>query len=198
VKSLPKTREEYHIWYSANLPEGIEWGQCWCGCGQEAPRARQTDRKNGLFKGVPRRFVQTHWAHTQRAKTPYVEEHHGYETPCWIWQLHLTKSGYGLLRREGKNRSAPRYYYEASKGPIPEGYEPDHLCRVRACVNPDHLEAVPSHENVRRGNSTVLTVKIVTELRRLKPTHTYAQLEAMTGYKASTVRAAVVGQNWFK
>ncbi len=37
------------------------------------------------------------------------------------------------------------------KGPIPEGLELDHLCRVRHCVNPDHLEAVTHRENIRRG-----------------------------------------------
>lgn len=46
---------------------------------------------------------------------------------------------------------AHRLAYEAVKGPIPAGLQIDHLCRVRNCVNPDHLEAVTQQENVRRG-----------------------------------------------
>lgn len=48
---------------------------------------------------------------------------------------------------------AHRYAYELLVGPIPEGLHIDHLCRVRLCVNPAHLEAVTCHENNRRSTS---------------------------------------------
>ena len=39
------------------------------------------------------------------------------------------------------------------RGPIPEGLTLDHLCRVRACVNPAHLEPVTLRENTLRSPS---------------------------------------------
>jgi uncharacterized UBP type Zn finger protein len=52
---------------------------------------------------------------------------------------------------DGKWVYAHRVSYEAANGPIPEGLVIDHLCRVAACINPDHLEAVTQRENMLRG-----------------------------------------------
>ena len=46
---------------------------------------------------------------------------------------------------------AHRWSYQHHIGPVPEGLVLDHLCRVRHCVNPDHLEPVTSRENTLRG-----------------------------------------------
>lgn len=82
------------------------------------------------------------------------------ESGCWIWVGCCDSNGYGNLSKgvkvvEGyrKNYYAHRVAYELYKGSIPEGLDIDHLCRVRCCVNPDHLEAVCRKENVMRGNS---------------------------------------------
>ena len=48
---------------------------------------------------------------------------------------------------------------------IPAHRQVDHLCRLRACVNPDHLELVTARENIRRGNGTKLTVESVEKIR---------------------------------
>lgn len=70
---------------------------------------------------------------------------------CWLWTGTLTWDGYGLFRHEGRRSGAHRFAYEFFVGPIPAGMQIDHLCRVRNCVRPDHLEPVTPGENTRRG-----------------------------------------------
>ena len=73
------------------------------------------------------------------------------ELECWIWQGTSNGSGYGMISVHGRTVCAHRYAYELYVGMIPRGYDLDHLCRRRLCVNPDHLECVTRRENVRRG-----------------------------------------------
>jgi hypothetical protein len=70
---------------------------------------------------------------------------------CWLWQGALTK-GYGAFRGADKKRhEAHRWAYEFLRAPIPPGLTIDHLCRVKTCVNPWHLELVTRQENARRS-----------------------------------------------
>jgi hypothetical protein len=75
---------------------------------------------------------------------------------CWLWSGSLGTAGYGVLRVNHKTRSAHRVSYEAHKEPIPNGMHIDHKCRVRTCVNPDHLEPVTVAENNRRAPRTII------------------------------------------
>jgi hypothetical protein len=68
-------------------------------------------------------------------------------TGCWLWTGWLDRDGYGRFR----GRGAHTFAYKHIHGPLPPDHEPDHICRARACVNPDHLEAVSHEVNVRRG-----------------------------------------------
>lgn len=71
---------------------------------------------------------------------------------CWLWTGALNRSGYGYVRRRPNQFLAHRYAYELVIGPIPDGMTLDHLCAVRNCVNPAHLEPVTLHENIIRSD----------------------------------------------
>lgn len=78
-----------------------------------------------------------------------VLDEHG----CWIWTAADNGVGYGVAYFEERMQCTHRITYKVIVGPIPEGLKLDHLCRVPACCNPDHLEPVTHRENVRRGNA---------------------------------------------
>jgi hypothetical protein len=74
------------------------------------------------------------------------------EDGCWLWKGHIDKrSGYGKFRLEERTQPAHRVAFRMFKYEIPKGRHLDHLCRVRHCVNPAHLEPVTPQENTDRG-----------------------------------------------
>lgn len=83
------------------------------------------------------------WSHVNKTET------------CWLWTGPLNPAtGYAQIRMGGRGGTyelVHRWAYREAKGPIPKGRHLDHLCRVRHCVNPDHLEPVTARENVLRG-----------------------------------------------
>jgi hypothetical protein len=85
-----------------------------------------------------------------------------YRGECWVWNGALAGPGYdeGIGGRGypqaklgGKVRRVHRAVYEHFHGPIPERHDVDHTCRLRQCLNPEHLEAVPHRENLLRGDT---------------------------------------------
>ena len=92
-----------------------------------------------LTPGRDRTDAERFWAMVQKTST------------CWLWTGSLKVEGYGHFRADGGMWRAHRWAYENGVGPIPAGLTLDHLCRVRACVRPSHLEPVTQGENNRRG-----------------------------------------------
>lgn len=72
-------------------------------------------------------------------------------TRCWEWTGARNREGYGITTLSGRRHTAHRAVWLLLRGPMPPGLEPDHLCRVRHCVSPHHLEPVTHRENCRRG-----------------------------------------------
>jgi hypothetical protein len=93
--------------------------------------------------------------HEQHARlTALLDRTQPAPSGCWLWTGTHNGNGYGqiAIRLGGvvTTVGAHRAMYAHLVGPIGDGLEIDHLCRVRDCVNPDHLEAVTREENMRR------------------------------------------------
>lgn len=81
------------------------------------------------------------------------------DSGCWLWTAAVKSNGYGVfgIGPASANHSyyAHRVAYVLYVGEIPDGLHIDHLCRVKACVNPEHLEPVTNAENHARQVATV-------------------------------------------
>lgn len=168
---------------------------CACGCGGAAPIAARSDSRRGAVKGQPVRFIV---GHANRGRVQKLDRYHvedrGYATPCWIWQLGTGSEGYGVVKSFGRRMQAHRFYYEERFGPIGEGFQLDHLCRVRLCVNPDHLEPVTAAENTRRSTVAKLSAEDVAVIRA--SSDPYPVLARRFGVTANYIYRLRAGEWW--
>jgi hypothetical protein len=103
----------------------------------------------GRFASLP--VHERFWAKVNKdGPVPEYAPHLG---PCWLWTAGLYPDGYGHFWNEQGFSLAHRWLYEQERGPIPDGLESDHLCRVRSCVRLSHIELVISRANILRGES---------------------------------------------
>jgi hypothetical protein len=167
---------------------------CECGCGRDAGLYKNTNRKQGMIAGAPRRFISGHSRRLKREE--YRIEDRGYKTPCWIWNM-ATLFGYAYSRgNPGESRRVHRRNYERRYGKIPAGLEPDHLCRQRACVNPEHVEVVTRAVNTRRGKSAKLTIEQVREIRSLARPGNFPEIARRFNVHSATVCKIVNQKLW--
>jgi hypothetical protein len=166
-------------------------GLCGCGCGQPTDLVARTDSSRGWIKGQPKPYLA--WHAPRRGLTP---DYRIDENGCWIWLKHVDEAsgGYGMAWDGRRMTSAHRVMYERHCGPIPAGMEIDHLCEVRACVNPGHLEVVTRSTNIRRSARTKLTLAQAREIK-----HSAATLRELCerfGVGKSAISAIRRGKNW--
>lgn len=94
------------------------------------------------------------WSHVEVGPIPEPKHHPRLFTPCWVWKT--AKPGkYVDYFLDGTRRKAHHFAWSLLVGPCPEGLDPDHLCEVKGCVRPDHIEWVTHRENLMRGSSQV-------------------------------------------
>lgn len=93
---------------------------------------------------------------------------------CWLWTAAVQRNGYGSYWDGGRVALAHRVAYEALVGAIGVGLQSDHLCRVRCCVNPAHIEPVPPAVNTRRGLAGAVNGGRKRSLTRCPAGHLYS------------------------
>lgn len=122
----------------ANIEDGPNpSGLCMCGCGEPTPIARQNDKRYGIIKDLPQRYVKGHQRFKSKSGIRYLEDEDG----CWIWQRAVNSAGYGHLYRDGVHRYAHVDAYEQTNGvSVAATMDVHHTCGKKLCVNPDHLE----------------------------------------------------------
>lgn len=79
----------------------------------------------------------------------------------------VRRMAYAKMFVDGQSHYAHRYYFQQKHGELSRHAKLDHLCRVRHCVNPDHLEPTTNAENCRRGDNAKLVAEDVYEIRAL-------------------------------
>jgi hypothetical protein len=142
---------------------------------------------------APSRGRQTGRTAAERLATSYVIEPNG----CWRWSKSVTTQGYGHVSIAGIQYQAHRLLYILRFGrDVPAGLFPDHLCRNRWCVNPDHLEPVTHAVNVQRGTQAHLTPEQVDAIRLACRTRSQRVVAREYGIDHGTVSRLVRGLTW--
>ena len=188
---------------------------CDCGCGQQTPLARQTDRTRGWIKGQPIRYIVGH-SGGPRAR-PVADRFWDYVTQgakddCWLWKGYRNDRGYGCLYvggHKGHIVHSNRLAWELHFGPIPDGMGVLHRCDNPPCCNPHHLFLGTDADNVadkvkksrqargEHNGQATLTTEIVLRIRKLHADGTRpAAIARLLKIPDGTIRAIINRTRW--
>jgi hypothetical protein len=112
---------------------------------------------------------------------------------CWLWVGAINSTGYGAFWFEKRSVSAHRFLHDRLFGHVP-GLDLDHLCRVRNCVNPTHLERVTRSENMLRGVNVGCSNRLKTHCPNGHP-YSGSNLETLAGTDGFTHRRCIICRN---
>ena len=146
----------------------------------------------GKYTPTPK-DIERFWSKVDRSAGPDA---------CWLWKSTINAYGYGRFNCGGRRNgslAAHRVAYEELNGEIPNGLVIDHLCRVRHCVNPAHMETVTSGENVMRGMSPSVLTATTGMCRRGhvmsdENTYVYTEKNGRTKYRCRECARAKRGE----
>jgi hypothetical protein len=142
----PTHYQRFKRYGSADLPERAKAECLAAGC-------TSSNYSNGLCIAHYQRLRSTGLLDLPSVVERLVVSYQVAVTGCWLWTPQPDANGYGRISINDRVQYAHRVSWETFIGPIPEGLTIDHLCRVRRCINPAHLEPVTLAENVRREMS---------------------------------------------
>lgn len=183
VKGNPLVRIPYHG--RAKIEPIEQRGLCFCGCGERTGIADRRSVPQQTERGQAYRYIRGH--QRRKSAVAWVEEDRGYATPCHIWKRCLNNKGYGVTTFEGKRIYAHILAFTQKYGPVPPGKELDHKCRVQACRNPEHLEAVTHAQNLKRGKVVKFSGEQIAAIRDSDPDLLHTEVAAQFGVEASYV-----------
>lgn len=189
---------------------------CECGCGQPAPLAKKTSKKNGYVKGQPVKFIVGHYAKVQpwpsAAERFWPKVAKGTAVECWPWTASTYLNGYGQFWTGTNLTPAHRFAYTLTNGPIPSKMIILHTCDNPLCCNPAHLRLGTQQDNIddmhqkrrngqpigERQRSAKFTEDQVRCIRDLHATGQYsnAALAKQFGVSTPTIRSIVLRFTW--
>lgn len=117
---------------------------------------------------------------------------------CWIWggDVGGTTAPYGRFWYRGKTRRAHKWLWEFFNGPVPEDLVLHHMCEVKVCVRPDHLEATTSQGNTLASDTLARRNALKTHCKR---GHEFSEANTRTDKRGSRVCKTCMRQhrkNW--
>jgi hypothetical protein len=127
----------------------VPYGFCQCGCGNKAPIAKYTCKRDGYVKGQPIKYIRNHRPNLEDRFWASVDVKG--INDCWPWKSGKTVFGYGTLKRNMSDRpvAAHRVSWEIHNGVIPAGLYVLHKCDNPPCCNPNHLFLGTHEVNIR-------------------------------------------------